>query len=550
MKQDSRAKRRQRAWTDGSWPLHPFLFALASVLALMANSLNQMTFFHVAPALASVLVFAVLVYVIPAASRRRLDARTAVIASVWIVGCLFYVDLFGALNDLLGGGYSLLASLPVALVALALVTLVALRLPAQLIRIANLVLNVVALVLFVTPAWQAAAYEWRNGDDRLVYDAEQAAEALPVAVPATDGSSPARPPDIYHFLFDRFTSADVLAEHYDLDIEGTLQFLEERGFYVARDSFSNYHRTAHSLASTFYMDYLDLLSEAEDVAGENWQPVHRMLGDHRVARFLKGRGYDFIQFGSWWTGTFHNPVADENRPHGFSEFNMLYLRRTMLRPIFHLLPDSQLTMRLDWDNAQCQRIRPQLEEIKAIGERERPTYVFAHILLPHGPYNFTAEGDCLTHPQSRARGSREGYIDQTVFASRIIEELVSHLQAEGRDPPVILIHADEGPFPEGRESGVPWQELTDEQLRIKTAILNAYYLPEGQYEQLSQEISPVNSFRVLFNALFEGGFELLPDRTYVSPDDRHLYDFHDVTDRVRQHPEIAAEGSEAVSPLR
>ena len=511
----------------------------------MANSLNQVTFFHAAPALAAVLAFAVLVYLLAAAARRRLDARAAVVASIWIVGCLFYVDLFGVVNDMLGGGYSLLRSLPVALALLGLFSLVTLYLPAPLIRVANLVLNAIALVLFVTPAWQAVAYEWRHGDDRLIYDPEQAAAVLPTAPSPSEGESRPRPPDIYHFVFDRFTSADVLAEHYELDIAATLELLEERGFYVADHSFSNYHRTAHSLASTFYMDYLDLLAEAQEVAGNNWQPVHRMLGDHRVARFLKARGYDFLQFGSWWTGTFRNPVADENRPHGFSEFNMLYLRRTMLRPIFHALPDSPLTMHLDWDNAQCQRIRPQLEEIKALGERERPVYVFAHILLPHGPYNFSADGECLTQLQSQQRGSRQGYIDQARFASRIIEELVSHLLAEGRAEPVILIHADEGPFPEGRDPKVPWQELPNEQLRIKTAILNAYYLPDGQYEQLNEEISPVNSFRVIFNALFGTDFEILTERTFVSPDDRHLYDFHDVTDRVRQLPEIAAEGGEA-----
>lgn len=525
--------------SDGSVPLHPFLFALASVLDLMANSLSQVTFFHAAPALAAVLVFAAALYLGVGALRRRLDARTAVVASIWVVGCLFYTGLFGGLNDLLDGGFAMLRSLPPALAAMALLTALVLYLPVQLIRVANLVLNAMALVIFVTPAWQAAAYEWRNGAGRLAYDPERAAAAMP-EIEADAAAAPQRPPDIYHFVFDRLTSQDVLAEHYGLDISDTLRFLEERGFYVARDSFSNYHRTAHSLASTFYMDYLDLLAEDPNLAGDNWQAVHRMLGDHRVARFLKARGYDFIQFGSWWTGTFRNPVADLNRPHGFSEFNMLYLRRTMLRPIFHALPDWPLTMRLDWDNGQCQRVARQIEEIKALGRREKPTYVFAHILVPHGPYNFAADGRCLTQTESRARGPRQGFVDQTVYVGRIIEDVVTQLQAEGREPPVILIHADEGPFPR-REAGVPWQEQPDEVLRIKTAILNAYYFPDRQYRDLSQEITPVNSFRVLFNALFDTDFELLPDRTFVSPDDRNLYDFHDVTDRVRRPPEPAAE---------
>lgn len=539
-----------RRRTPGGYPLHPFLFALASVLALMANSLNQATFAHVAPALVGVTLFAGALYFGIALLRRRLDARTAVIASIWIVGCLFYSDLFGPLNEQLGGGYSLLPSLPLALAALVLLTALVLRLPVLLVGIVHLVANVVALVLFITPAWEAVAHEWEHGAERQLYDPDRAA-ALPELQQPEDGFPPAADgahPDIYHFVFDRFASEAVLAEHYGLDVSETIAFLEERGFHVARDSHSNYHRTAHSLASTFYMDYLAFLAEGQQPAGHNWQPLHRMLGDHRVARLLAAQGYDFIQFGSWWTGTFHNPVAVMNRPHGFSEFNMLYLRRTMLRPIFHALPDRPLTMRLDWDNAQCQRMAPQIEEIKALSQDRaaaRPRYVFAHILLPHGPYNFTEDGRCLTQEEARARGPRQGFIDQTLYASRLIEELVNHLQSSEENPPVILIHADEGPFPEGREAGVPWQELSDEQLRIKTAILNAYYFPDGQYRELSDDTSPVNSFRVLFNALFGTNFEILPDRTYVTPDDRHLYDFRDVTERLRPQLELAVPGEQA-----
>lgn len=518
--------------SDASWPLHPFLLAPASVLALLANGLNQATFAHAAPALAGTLAFACAVYLAVGGLRRRLDARTAVIASIWIGGSLFYAGLFGALNDLVGGGYAMVRSLPAALAALAVLTVIALRLPATPVRVVNLVLNAVAVVVVATPLWQAAAYEWRNGAARAIYDADRAAAAMP-QIAATDGTDGAgRPPDIYHFVFDRYASQEVLAAYYGVDDGATVRFLEERGFHVARGSHANYHRTAHSLASTFYMDYLDLLAEAPEAAGDNWQPVHAMLGDHRVARFLKARGYEFFQFGSWWTGTFRNRAADVNRPHGFGEFTMLYLRRTALRPVFHALPDRPLTMRLDWDNGQCQRVAAQVEEIKAIGERDRPAYVFAHILVPHGPYSFAADGRCLTMEESGRRGARQGYVDQVAYAGRIIEDLVTRLQARDRAPPVILIQSDEGPFP-AFEAGVPWQDQPQRQLRVKTGILNAYYFPNRRYEELGEGITPVNSYRALFNAVFGSDFELLPDRVFVFPDDDRLYEFHDVTDRVR-----------------
>ena len=89
------------------------------------------------------------------------------------------------------------------------------------------------------------------------------------------------------------------------------------------------------------------MSDALALAAPAAQPALR----RSVARFLKARGYEFIQFGSWWAGTYKNAVADENRPHGFSEFGMIYWRGTALRPIFHALPDTPLTMRLDWSSS-------------------------------------------------------------------------------------------------------------------------------------------------------------------------------------------------------
>lgn len=522
--------------SDKSFPLHPFLFALASVLALIVSNLREVNFSHTAATLAGVLALAAAVYFGVGLLRKRLDARTAVVASIWIGGSLFYSGLFGPLNTLIGGDHTMLRILPAAIVVLSLLTAAALYVPYAAANVANLVLNGIAVVLFATPAWQAVSYEWRHGAARAAYDPGRAAAAMPeIAAGRPSAGTASRPPDIYHFVFDRYASEAVLKEHYGLDDSRTGRFLEQHGFFVARDAFANYHRTALSLASTFYMDTLDVLAEAPGVPPDNWQPAHMMLRDHRVSRFLKARGYEFLQYGSWWAGTYHNPVADVNRPYGFSEFNLLYLRRTALRPIFAALPDWRFTHRLDWDNAQCQRMAAQLEDIKSLGVRERPAYVFAHILVPHGPYNFTTDGRCLTYEESRARGERQGYIDQVGYASRIIEDLVTHLLSEGRPAPIILIQADEGPFPR-QERGKPWQEQSDEAIRIKTAILNAYYFPNGDYSELTNDITPVNSYRALFNAHFGTGFDLKPNRTYVSPGDNNLYEFHDVTERARKTP--------------
>jgi len=526
-------------------PAPALLLAATSVLALMATNLRQTTFGDVAPSLAGALGFAALAWLAAVLARRRADAASAVIACLWTVVCLFHVGIFGGLNAWLDGWHSMLASLPFAVAALLLGTAAIhwLRIPWTPV---HLVLTGIGLVTLAPPLFQATAYEWRYGGDRSIRDAAEATAEAPEMAGGTPVTPAARPPDIYHFIFDRYGSAETLSRVYGIDrtIDG---FLVERGFYVATESYSNYLKTGHSLASTFSMDYLDALAEAPIGDGGNWGPILAMLDDHRVGRFLRAQGYAHLQFGSWWTGTYRSSAADENFPEGFSEFGMHYMRRTILRPLFHVLPRTPFAMRLDWDNAQCQRVARQVERIKEIGQRDEPVYVFAHILVPHGPFVFAPDGRCLTQMEAAARGDWQGYIDQIAYADRIIEDVVTTLQERDGPSPIILIQADEGPFP-SRDDRVPWQEASSEELREKLGILNAVYFPGVDYDLLRGDMTPVNTYRMVFNTFFGTGLPILPDRLYAFPDDRTLYEFHDVTDRVRTGAGDMPAGSDGHQP--
>jgi hypothetical protein len=70
-------------------------------------------------------------------------------------------------------------------------------------------------------------------------------------------------------------------------------------------------------------------------------------------------------------------------------------------------------------------------------------------------------------------------------------------------------------------------------LREKTGILNAYLLPGAGNVLLYPSITPVNSFRVIFNAYFDTGLPLLPDRVFAHQDDQHPYRLFEITGQVR-----------------
>jgi hypothetical protein len=260
-----------------------------------------------------------------------------------------------------------------------------------------------------------------------------------------------------------------------------------------------------------------------------------MLADHRVEEFLKSRSYTYVQIGSWWKPTQYNPFADENYSFGFSEFNWIFLRKTLWPALVAAIsPGSNLAMRLRWDYGQCQRVPRQMEQIKQTGGRAGPIFLFAHILLPHEPYVFDADGRCLSLAETDARDPKTGYVGQVLYANSALKDVLSSLLDRQGKKPIIILQADEGPFPERyRTSLRSWREADARELQMKTGILNAYYFPDGDYSTLYDDITPVNSFRLVFNKFFGTKFEQLPDRIYASPDVFQIYDFFDVTDLIR-----------------
>jgi hypothetical protein len=515
--------------------LHPFLFAGASVFRLYASNLHELYFSDVATALALALTGALVLFLAFGAALKHLGAKAAILASVVLVVGLFYSEILGAANRYFGLGLSPVGALPIILAIMALIAI-----GVAWARIdfapANVVLNGIALVLFIFPAWQVASHEWRaGGGSRVIakaFDgrAHEATDAFLIADPTKATTKP----DIYYFIFDRYGSQSTLTEYFDFDNGDVIDFLEAKGFYVASGSHANYLKTAHSLASTFSMDYLDSLRQDPRSKINDWHPIFDMLRDHRVGRFLKSNEYDFIQIGSWWGPTQYNPFADENYSFGFGEFQHRYLRKTIIPAVISVVaPGGTYAKRLQWDIGQCQRVPRQIDKVKEISDRAETTFVFAHILVPHDPYVFAPDGRCLSFEEHQRRTKRDGYVEQVRYVNSLIKDFVSALLAKEGPKPIIIIQADEGPFPDRyRHSNRSWHEATLDELRMKMGILNAYYFPDGNYRDLDQHITSVNTFRILFNKYFGTKLERLPDRIFAFSDYSHVYDFFDITDVV------------------
>ncbi len=325
-------------------------------------------------------------------------------------------------------------------------------------------------------------------------------------------------PDIYYLVFDRYASSTTLKEYYNYDNSDFTNYLRDRGFYIASESSCNYAGTHLSLSSTLNMKYLNYLMKNAPLPK---RVVYRMLQNFKVWRLLKSVGYQYIHFGSWWEPTRANKYADFNFKGGTlinisSEFLSRFLDTTVLK---HVMSDNIIPIQ------HRERILRKFSELAEIPKMKGPKFVFTHWLIPHHPYIFGPDGEKVTTTEREKKSTEENYISQLIFTNKKIKWLVNELLTKSKRPPIIIIQSDEGPSEElsiKKFSDLDKGMIEKIKRRARLRIINAYYLPGVDKSILYKRISPVNTFRLIFNLYFGLKIELIEDKTYFVLEDKNF----------------------------
>ena len=383
-------------------------------------------------------------------------------------------------------------------------------------RLTTRLLNVVAVAVIAINLFNIVSYEiGLRGVE---------AEALPESTqqPLAGEVDLENLPDIYFIILDEYSHTDTMKKWYDYDNSWFIDGLENRGFFVAGKSRTRTPNSHYAISQILNMEHLTPgycwdpaqqeynLNSATDYGGVYWDDdaIHRKIAYNRVTDFLRTTGYDFMYFGNWYDlGRFDRYIDDsadlyfnyyeEAATHWVSGFQEILWNTTMLRPFYYHLVGGQ------YETANRRQTLHTLEHLKALPTAEGPKFVFAWFVCPHSPYVFGPEGEYI-EPMNWANYRDERfYLGQSIFISREIEEVVDSLLKKSETPPIIIIQSDHGQRPHhpGIEIGPDeWHK-----------ILNVMYLPGMDYSEISESISPVNTFRLIFNHYFGADYEMLPD---------------------------------------
>jgi hypothetical protein len=331
-----------------------------------------------------------------------------------------------------------------------------------------------------------------------------------------------RIPNIYYIIYDGYARSDVLRELYQFDNSDFINFLRQKGFYVADSSQSNYCQTMLSLASAFNLQYLDEITRPLGKNNSDREPFRKLILHNQLFRILKNYGYKIIGFSSGYSFTeLRNADSYLLEKVVPNEFQQEVLNTTLIPyfvdKIMHFNPYSVHRDRLFYI----------FNKIIKIPENNTPCFIFAHIISPHPPFIFNADGS--ERVQSRQFSYNDGshfikgksesqkeymnkYIAQLQFINYKTKVMIdSLLNKQSGRPSVIILQADHGPA-----SHLDWESMEKSNVKERFAIFNAYYLADNGNSLLYPTITPVNTFRVILNTYFNTSYPLLKDESYFS----------------------------------
>lgn len=369
-----------------------------------------------------------------------------------------------------------------------------------------------------------------------------------LSTPATADSGGARPSgleaqrtterDIYYIVPDRYGSPSSLAAEYGITDNDLYGWLEERGFDVARESYANYSRTALSLTSVLNLAYIDSIVSPQRPDSQDYGPVHRAFQEHLVGRFLREQGYRYVHIGSWFNPTRSAAIAHENlESDSTTEFQAVLDATTALPLLASLLPQEEPMS--PEDEKHVDHARFQLRAIHRVIDEPGPKFVLLHILLPHEPYTFDEQGNYVSPEERRGVPVAQQFRAQLKYTNREIKQIVERLLARPEaDQPIIIVQADEGPFPDrynDDERNFDWGDATPAELEMKFGIINAFYLPSepdmpADVPQVPESMTSVNTYRLLIERYFGVDLPFLADRVLVSASPQTPYDLTEVTE--------------------
>lgn len=483
------------------FPIHPFLFAVYPILFIYSNNLEEVFLLEIIQPIVisltiTTFIFFTLKFIFKDIYKAALLTTTTLII-FFSYGHIFEIIEGFKILDFQIGRNKFLLPFTFLLFVIVFITIIKSRSGSNKL---SRFLNTIPIVLILLSLTTIGSYGFVNG----IKITEREAKIQRTETVSVTGDL-SKLPDVYYIILDGYARSSTLEKVYNFDNSEFINYLENKDFYVANKSQSNYSLTHVSLASSLNMRHLTDIGEMEVGKPKKLEIAAEIIRNNEVAKILKAKGYTYINIGTGWGITSKNPYADLVFYHrGRSEFTKI------------LFQTSLLVIAEPVQTGDADSILSAFDKLAEIPDIQKPTFTLAHIVSPHPPYLFDRYGNKRQVYFQRlgkldSWKQKDKYIDQLVFINKKTKDVVETLLAKSKVPPIIIIQGDHG-----TDLNTDLDKVTEEDFDERMDILNAYYLPKGGNSILYETITPVNSFRKILNYYFETDYTYLEDISYYS----------------------------------
>jgi hypothetical protein len=387
----------------------------------------------------------------------------------------------------------------------------------------QLALGVLIVWLFAVPAFSVAQI--------MTVLMRESSVTPPLFEKPQNSVAPTDKPDIYYFVFDRYTNNTVMKSQFGFDNSEFTNYLRANQYTVNDDAYANYPYTAFSVASTLNGTYLNKAVEPfKNQTVQSRTLFHNYVQQSAVVKALKEVGYKYYVVGSWYGTSNVAPLADrdlmwENLLTIFGntqELRGIEASEFKQSPYYRFFKMEQLSwwpLKLD-ERAEPDSVIAELNTTEDVITKEASggRLIFVHILLPHEPHAFNADGSLAvsTNADNVGKPVKQKYVGSVQFANSQIIKTVEQIKKYSGENAVVIFNADEGPYPEyfynttfksafstTNDAGDKLvTESTDtwplDWFKMKYGILQAAHIPRATPDDLAH-LNSANIFRIVLN---------------------------------------------------
>lgn len=331
-------------------------------------------------------------------------------------------------------------------------------------------------------------------------------------------SMPADRPNIIYFIIDGYPSPQLQKEELGIEEAALDSILDAKGFKTISNSRSNYSNTAFSMASVFNMDYIKGVDTSSQLAPYHYNRCMELVKNSPFVKLLDSAGYNIYNLSIFDLAG--HPALKKDRFLSASTFSMIFystLYNCIKRDLFwQIIPGylekanaRRINERRDVLSPQKQYNRTIIDSLNHFiykGYPAGPYFMYIHLKMPHFPYFNDSTGreypedTVFAEPMIRNLEKYRGYISYT---NKVMDSLVSGMLVKNGGKDILIIQSDHGTDDFGK-------------FKRENAFKNftAYFFPDKDYRLLSNNMSNVNTFRVLLNKIFSQDLPILDSRTF------------------------------------